>query len=299
VRLAACRALVAFGDERAVDPLIDRLETEGGRLQREVLKALRAVSREGFGLEARTWRAWWKAQQPHGLPKAPDAAPPPNPEDERYAKPRKRPGDPLEEEPVYYGRRIWSQAVVFVLDLSLSMQTTIEVPKDAQEKLGVLAAGPRIDVARSAAHAALEKLDPRTRFNVVFFSTDVRPWKDDLVPAATHKDAAVNAVDAAGLEGETNIFGALRAAFGLHDRPTLAGELDRVPDTVFFLTDGTPTRGEITDTETILSWVQDVNRTAKVELNVVAMGSLGLDLPFLQRLATENGGFFVHVPDRK
>lgn len=299
VRLTACRALVAFGDARAVEPLIERLESESGRLQREILRALRTVSGENFGLQASTWRNWWKGQQPLGLPPRAKEAPPANPEDERYAKPTKRPGDPLDEEPVYYGRRIYSEAVVFVLDLSLSMGTTIEVPKEAQEKLGTIAAGPRIDVAKAAAHAAIGKLDPRARFNLVFFSSEVRPWKDGLVPAATHQQAGANAVNAAGIDGETNIFGALKAGFGLHDTPTLEGDLDRIPDTVFFLTDGTPTRGEITDVETILSWVRDLNRFAKVELNVIAMGSLGLDLPFLRRLAAENTGFFVHVPDRK
>jgi hypothetical protein len=102
----------------------------------------------------------------------------------------------------------------------------------------------------------------------------------------------------AALEDETNIHGALRAAVGLHERPTLAADLDPIPDTIYFLTDGTPTRGEITETETLLSWMRDVNRFAKVDLHVIAMGNVGVDLPFLQRLAAENGGEFIHVPDR-
>jgi hypothetical protein len=179
------------------------------------------------------------------------------------------------------------------------MQTVIEVPKDAQEKLGTLPVGPRIAIAKAAAHSAIAKLDPRARFNVVFFSTDVRPWKDGLVAAGAFREAAVGAIDSAALEGETNIFGALKAAVGLHRTPTLLADLSAVPDTIYFLTDGTPTRGEITDIETILSWTRDFNRFAKTELNVIAMGSLGLDLPFLQRLAQENGGTYVHVPDKK
>jgi len=139
----------------------------------------------------------------------------------------------------------------------------------------------------------------RTRFNIVFFSTRVRPWKDTLVVAGGMKEQALSAIDGAALEDETNIYGALRAALGLHERPTLAADLDPIPDTIYFMTDGTPTRGEITDTETILSWVRDVNRFAKVELHVIAMGNTGVDLDFLRRLATENGGEFVHVPDSK
>ena len=47
-----------------------------------------------------------------------------------------------------------------------------------------------------------------------------------------------------------------------------------------------------------LSWFESLNRYAKVELHVIAMGNLGVDLPFLQRLANVGGGRFIHVPER-
>ena len=95
--------------------------------------------------------------------------------------------------------------------------------------------------------------------------------------------------------GETNIHGALKAAIGLHDKDSLEADLDPIPDTVYFLTDGSPTRGEITDADTLLSWFEFLNRYAKVELHVIAMGNLGVDLPFLRRLAKVGGGSFIHV----
>ncbi len=299
VRLTACRALAAFGNADCVEPLIERLEGESGRLQREVLKALRSVTHENFGANPQSWRAWWKTQKPKGLPPPPDVAPPRNPEDDRYAKPKKKSGGPDDEEPTYYGQRIFAQSAVFVIDLSLSMKTTIEVPKDAQEKLGTLGAGRRIDIARAAALSAISKLDPRTRFNIIFFSTVVRPWQTGLVPVGGEREAAISAVSSAALEAETNIFGALRAAVGLHEKPTLSADLDAIPDTIYFMTDGTPSVGDMTQTLAILSWMRDFNRFAKTELNVIAMGSLGIDLDFLRRLATENNGVFIHVPDRK
>jgi hypothetical protein len=291
VRLTACRALAKMGDKDAIDPLIERLESEGGRLKREIHAALKAVSHESFGESAQTWRNWWKKQKPGGIPK--DLPPPANPEDDRYAKPK-----PLRpEEPAYYGRRIYSASLLFVLDLSLSMDTFIKVPPEAQKLLGNLSSGTKIAVAKQAARQCVEKLDPRTRFNIVFFSTKVNPWQKSLVVASGMKDAAMSAINSAALEDETNIFGALRAAVGLHERSTLTAELDPIPDTIYFLTDGTPTRGEITDPETILSWMRDVNRFAKVELNVIAMGNMGVDLEFLRKLADQNNGEFIHVPD--
>jgi hypothetical protein len=298
VRVVACRALVRMGDASAVEPLIERLETEGGRLQREVWRALAALTGLSFGLDARPWREWWQAQKPRGLPPRPSEEPPP-PHDPRYAAPtRKTPETPFDE-PTYYGRRIFSKSVAFVLDVSKSMETNIEVPKEAQKTLGTLPSGSRIAVAKAAIVSAIEKLDPRTRFNVIFFSTAVRPWKDGLVLAGADRDAAISAVKAASLEEETNVFGALRAGLGLHGKQTVDASLEPVPDTIYFLTDGTPTRGEITDKETLLSWMRDVNRFAKVDLHVIAMGSLGVDLPFLTRLAAENGGELIHVPDTR
>jgi Mg-chelatase subunit ChlD len=189
--------------------------------------------------------------------------------------------------------------VLFVIDVSKSMDSMIRVPRAAAEKLGgILPQGPRIAVAKDAVVAAIGKLDPRARFNVVFFSTEVHPWQKTLVAAADATKAdAIATIRRWPLEEETNVYGALRAAVGLHEKPTLAADLDPIPDTIYFMTDGTPTRGEITDTETILSWMRDVNRFAKVELHVIAMGNLDVDLAFLQRLATENAGEFVHIPE--
>lgn len=291
VRLTACRALAVLGDEHAVEPLIDRLDVEGGRLHKEIYAALKAVTNENHAPNPATWRAWWKAQKPKGIP----PPLPPSADDERYAKPP----PPRSDEPSYYGRRMFSQSVLYVIDVSKSMETLIQVPPDAQEKLGTIASGTRIRVAKAAVVSSLKKLDPRTRFNLVFFSTKVRPWKDGLVTVASARDPAISAVEAAPLEDETNIYGALRAAVGLHEKPTLSADLDPIPDTMYFMTDGTPTRGEITDTETILSWMRDVNRFAKVDIHVIAMGNTGIDFAFLRRLASENGGEFIHVPDSK
>ena len=89
--------------------------------------------------------------------------------------------------------------------------------------------------------------------------------------------------------------GALKAALGLHGKPTMEADLDPIPDTVYFLTDGSPTRGEITTADELLSWFENLNRFAKVELHVIAMGNLGVDIQFLQRLAKVGGGEFIHV----
>ena len=110
--------------------------------------------------------------------------------------------------------------------------------------------------------------------------------------------AASSSINAQPADGETNIHGALKAALGLEDASSLNASLDPIPDTVYFLTDGSPTRGEITAADELLAWFAGLNRFAKVELHVIAMGNLGVDLPFLRRLAKAGGGRFIHVPER-
>jgi hypothetical protein len=74
-------------------------------------------------------------------------------------------------------------------------------------------------------------------------------------------------------------------------------DLDPIPDTIYFLTDGSPTHGEIVDADALVSWFENLNRFAKVDITVIAIGNLGVDLPFLRRLAKAGGGELVHVAE--
>ncbi|MCI0633026.1 MAG: hypothetical protein L0206_03800, partial [Actinobacteria bacterium] len=67
------------------------------------------------------------------------------------------------------------------------------------------------------------------------------------------------------------------------------------PDTLFFLTDGTPTEGEITKTDEIRTWFREQNRFARLKVHVITMGSMGVELDFLPAFAAENGGQFVQL----
>jgi len=126
----------------------------------------------------------------------------------------------------------------------------------------------------------------------------VRPWKKKLMPATPgNVGSARSAINAQPAKGETNIHGALKAALGLSESSSINARLDPIPDTVYFLTDGSPTRGEITTAPELLEWFKSINRYAKVQLHVIAMGNLGVDLPFLRKLAAAGGGKFIHVPE--
>lgn len=296
LRVTSARALARFGTDKCMDALIARYSLERGRLEQELLRALKSVSGDDLGQNAANWEAWWKKQKEKHGGFDPNRPPPRNPKDDEYAPPPSRGKD----EPRYYGRRIFSRAVGFVFDVSGSMDKNFKIASGASTKLGdIPTSGTRMDVAKEVLAGAIMKLRPGVRFSLVFFSSNVRPWKGGkLVPAnpGSTKGAA-SAVRAQPADGETNIHGALKAALGLHEKDTLDPDLDNIPDTVYFLTDGSPTRGEITSAPELIGWFENLNRFAKVRLHVVAFGNLGVDLPFLQRLAKAGDGDFIHVPE--
>ena len=71
------------------------------------------------------------------------------------------------------------------------------------------------------------------------------------------------------------------------------------PDTITFLTDGTPTKGDIIDGDTLLEWYTGLNRYARVKTHTISFGTVGIDMPLLEAMATRNGGKFTLVPEKK
>ncbi|MEP6492028.1 MAG: VIT domain-containing protein [bacterium] len=110
--------------------------------------------------------------------------------------------------------------ITLVLDVSGSMQ------------------GRKMEQARAAGHQLLGTLRTDDRFRLIDFSSDVRTFRDEFVPASsTNLREAGRYLDALEAQGGTNIEGALREAV----RPPTAN--GRLP-LVLFITDGEPTVGE-------------------------------------------------------
>ena len=170
--------------------------------------------------------------------------------------------------------------ITFVVDVSGSMR------------------GEKIRQAREAGRQFLASLDPRDRFRIIDFSTDVRSFRDGFVPATPENlRAARRYVDELEADGSTNIAGALRAALsGDDDRivvPASRSETDeanprrhaRLP-LVLFLTDGEPTVGE-RDPESIAAMAARLRGRARVF--TFGLGA-DLNVALLERLALEGRG---------
>ncbi|MDX1686818.1 MAG: VIT domain-containing protein [Candidatus Promineifilaceae bacterium] len=117
--------------------------------------------------------------------------------------------------------------VILVLDTSGSME------------------GEKMAQAKEAARYVVQRLNPQDRFNVVAFSTGVRTYAPELIPAADAADA-LPFIDRLEAIGGTNISLALLEAMNQADAER--------PLTVIFLTDGLATEG-IVETPLLLDAV--------------------------------------------
>lgn len=134
----------------------------------------------------------------------------------------------------------------------------------------------------------MHNMDDGHRFNVLLFNHSVTAWQPGMVVASeeTRRKAAGWIRDADHIGG-TNIHDALEAAFRIALKTT--GE--PLVDTVFFMTDGTPTAGKLQDPKAILEQVAEWNRTARLTIHCIAVGEA--DGGFLEELARIGRGTFL------
>lgn len=174
---------------------------------------------------------------------------------------------------MYYGMPIYAARLVFVLDTSGSMR------------------GPRIEAAKRELVSAINGLPEGVYFGVLAFNSDVRSWRRQLELATPENRAkAVMFVQSQGLGRSTASYDALEAAF------------DFDTESIYFLTDGAPHGGKVTDTVEIVDVISRLNFTRRVTVNAIGIGVNvavpGLANPFdafLRSLSDRNYGEYRRV----
>ncbi|MBI3271819.1 MAG: HEAT repeat domain-containing protein [Planctomycetes bacterium] len=262
IRSAVIEALTALREAKAVPALIERVDKESGRLRAEVVSSLVSLTGQKLGGDGAAWKKWWKDHK-EGFQVAEETGPAP-PEEEHKT--------------TYYGVPIVTKQVCFVLDISGSMDT--RDAGGASDPKNPAAGKNRLDVAKRELLDALERLGKEVAFNIIFFDDRMEPMQKRLEPATPeHKKKAKAFVERQRPRGETNIFDALELAL---DDPDV--------DTVFLLSDGSPSAGRLTDPEDILGELRAMNRGRRVVLHAIAVGERS---SFLEALARQNGGTYV------
>lgn len=180
----------------------------------------------------------------------------------------------------YYDLPIRSSRLVFVLDVSRSMSWN-----------------ERLVAAKDEIEKVLERLPRTTRFNIIMYSDHAWSWKPGLTTAKSgHVKNAGSFVRSQKPVNGTNAYDALAAAFR-----------DPDADTIFFLSDGHPSVGAVTDPDLILLQVRNWNRYRRVRIHAIALlrgeppkafrGTENSEraLSFMKRLAEQNDGLFKEV----
>jgi len=309
VRAAAAAGLGRYGRSSVVPALIAALDSSEGRTVDDVLEALKSLTGKTFPPVSARWNGWWSGVRDSfrgprdPKPAGGGAAAGAGPEGADGAGPGE-PASPEGGESVsFYGIETRSERMLFILDFSGSMLFEGSLVEKERRK---------IDVLYSELRKTLTGLKDGAKFNIIGFAADVRQWKKGAVDRS-QKTAreAMDWVEKEKVLGSTNIYDSLERAFQLIG--VGAGKdknYEPSYDTIFFMTDGTPTSGKVTDTDLILGDVRRWNEGRKVKIHVIGMGGKAkapggpgggpgpargqrgndLDEKFLKQLAADHGG---------
>ncbi len=299
VRAAAAGGLVAYGRALGVPHLIAAMAKAEGRTVDDLQAALERLTRRSLPPAAAAWEAWWaKEWAAFRGPRDPGAP---------AAKAGEGGGEGGGDRTLetgdgvsFYGIETKSQRILFVLDFSGSMNFAGSDTDSARKK---------IDVLYQELKKTLAGLQDGARFNIVGFSSDVRVWRKG--PATRDAKVAKEAMDWVEKQkvlGSTNIYDALETAFKMMGVGAAKDKAyEPVFDTIFFMTDGTPTSGKVTDTTLLRGDVRRWNEGRKIRIHVIGMGGKqkggggggrggggagqdDIDRDFLKKLAEENNG---------
>ena len=254
VRTEALQEIANLRRKDSIAPLIARINAESGRLRVDVLCALRLITGEDLGSSPERWKRWWENE---------GAAFEVPPYASALAKEKgriKKEGESITRT-AFFGLQVVSDRVCFVLDVSGSMK------------------GDRMERAKGELARFVATYPAEDLFNILFFSTDVYPWQDELVVMSEKmRKEAGKYVDRQQADGYTAVYDALKLAF----------EDERV-DTIVLLTDGDPDQGTIDDPAEIRAEVKRWNSARHIRIHCV---SLGGEQPLLKHLSADSGGTF-------
>lgn len=257
LRAAAYRFCGAMPDASSVPLLVDRLAIERGRLAADVSTLLRRFSGRSYeGPES--WRQWWaKAGVSFALPESALASAAPSSQDL-----------PKSDAAVtYHSLPIVSERICLVVDVSSRMSETIGGGRRT-----------RLEVVQQQLLQVVEKLGPEVSIEIVATGEETKRWARQALTPESRQSAAefVQKLQAAGA---CNVHAGMRTALR-----------DPEIDTIYLLTAGPPTTGEIVDSTLLAAEVQRWNRLHRAVIHSVAFGPQS-DL--LRQLAVDSGGMVV------
>lgn len=275
----AAMALAKLAVPEAIAPVIALLARTDGQPRLRIAAALEVLTGQQFGINVGAWQAWWQT----------DGA-----EFVKSGKPLGTgiPSHRKETDKFYYFGipQDQSESILYVIDCSGSMKAPVSWKGKDDAKVETT----RLEACKFELTRALEKLRPGQKFAILWYNDLPHFWEPKMQPATPETVARAQAfVKTLHPASSTNIHDSLEQCFKLVGRGSKDKYYGVELDTIFLLTDGSPTTpdGKLDSTDKILLGVRAWNPLKRVTIHCIAMGK-DLNEQFLRQLASENGGEF-------
>jgi hypothetical protein len=212
-----CKTMSAMPHTGVIPTLIKRLAKEKGRLRQDIVHCLSTIAGSQEAGTAKEWTDWWRKNQP-SFKVDPDAS-------ATYRAGTRIQDVDIDGNGFFYGLILYSDRMSYVVDSSASMR------------------GPRIESLTENMSGSIEQLKSHVKFNIVDFGGDLNVmYKGALT---SNKRDGVETVEDFFLSLGTRSYDGMEAALHLQEI-----------DTIFFLSDGAPIRGQLDNWNLIRSaWV--------------------------------------------
>ncbi|MBJ21517.1 MAG: hypothetical protein CL933_19080 [Deltaproteobacteria bacterium] len=263
VRIEALMGVAIARERSSIQLLAERLDDLTGAERDRTHRELRLLTGRDFGTTSSRWAQWWRDEgADFSVPSLEDALEAESERDERR--------ESNNTQSSFYGLSISSDRVCFVLDLSGSMNFRT---KSGETRLSVL---------KSEMERFLGSYPSGDLFNMIFFGNDAQRWRPALTSMNDKVRSAAKAhVNELEAPGATAVYDGLAAAFE-----------DPLVDTIYLLTDGGPTGGEMDDIDEIVMEVSRWNSLRHVVIHTVAVGRKS---PLLAALSADSNGQYAVV----
>jgi HEAT repeat protein/VWA domain-containing protein len=301
IRVAAVEALRKLRKKVAIPALIEAMGREEGRVREDVLAALQAMTGIDKADNPAVWRNWWNENKDKTL--VARGAKPDRPhhplagKGRRSRKARPGQGDDWRNRQAggagrtsFYGIQTKSKHIVYILDHSGSMQGPASTGRTTGND--GTAGLTKIEVAKRELWKSVQSLAPDATFNVLFYNHAFTVFHKGMARAtAANKRAVKEYIDGINADSSTNIYDTLERAFQIGGQGAVDKAYKVNFDTIFFLTDGSPTSGKTTDWKEILAEVDRWNKTKRIKVHCVGIGPH--NQAFLSQLARKTGGEYT------
>jgi hypothetical protein len=201
-----CKTMSAMPHTGVVPTLIKRLAKEKGRLRQDIVHCLSTIAGGQKASTSKEWSDWWRSNQPK-FKIDPDAS-------ASYRASTRIQDVDIDGNGFFYGLILYSDRMCYVVDSSASMR------------------GGRIESLTENMSSSIQQLKSHVKFNIVDFGGDLNIMYDGAL--TSNKRDGIETVEDFFLSLGTRSYDAMEAALHLQG-----------VDTIFFLSDGAPVRGQL------------------------------------------------------